>query len=65
MDTSVHEIILKKCSSCKLDLPIYDFYRDNRSKDKKARECNAGIGFFKDRIDVLSSAINYLQKNGS
>lgn len=57
METSVHEII-KKCSICKVDLPLSNFYLDNRSKDKKGRECKTCV---KRKVDLWTKE-NYDKK---
>ena len=60
-----------KCAICKTDTPYGNkgvFCVDHCHKTGKIRgllcdECNIGLGKFRDNIDYLNSAINYLKAN--
>jgi hypothetical protein len=57
-----------KCAICKLDKPDgkhLSFNVDHCHKTKKVRgilcsSCNRGLGYFKDNVELLKAAINYL-----
>ncbi len=65
----------KQCKICSIN--IHDYYKqtgkkyfdvDHSHKDNKIRDllcntCNQGIGYLKDNINTIQSALNYLKKH--
>lgn len=57
-----------RCAICKTDESgLSDWCADHCHTESKARgllcvKCNAGLGYFKDNIEYLQSAIDYLNK---
>lgn len=55
-----------KCAICShvLEKPCVDHnHKDGQIRGLLCRNCNTGLGFFKDKINTLISAINYLECN--
>lgn len=63
---------IKECEICKTSVPggqWNTFYLDHdhgtgNPRGFLCRSCNVGLGHFKDNVEVLNSAINYLKKYG-
>ena len=59
----------KKCGICRREMHWEDLCVDHDHatlafRGLLCRQCNSGLGFFKDRIESLQNAIIYLQKYG-
>lgn len=60
-----------KCKICGKELPDGEYLHVDHCKDTGeirgllCRECNIGLGLFKDNPDTLESAIEYLEENES
>ena len=54
-----------KCAICgKLDfLHIDHCHKTNKLRDLLCRQCNLGLGHFKDNISLIQKAIDYLHKH--
>jgi len=62
----------KKCAICKKELPYSNtnVHIDHNQETGKVRgilcqQCNVGLGFFQDNLDLLIAATNYLQREGT
>lgn len=44
------------------DVMVDHCHNTNRIRGLLCRRCNIGLGFFKDRVDLLSEAIQYLTR---
>ncbi|NCC41893.1 MAG: hypothetical protein EOM21_21285 [Gammaproteobacteria bacterium] len=64
----------RKCGICGISLKEYkeksnrDFSVDHNHTTNKVREllcsnCNTGLGFFKENVEILQKAINYIEKH--
>jgi len=51
-------------SSMKCDLSVDHCHGTNAFRGLLCRQCNAGIGFFKDRDELVSAAVLYLKRHG-
>ncbi len=57
--------LLKKCKECEIDKPLGEFHKKSSNRDGLRHDCikcNLGIGYFRDSIEILHNAVNYLEE---
>lgn len=57
------KICLKHVSELEFPLCVDHDHRTGKIRDLLCRECNLAIGFLKDSVDTLKSAIDYLERH--
>lgn len=66
---SIEELILEKKGKCFIcgkkdnNLCFDHCHKKNKARGFLCKKCNLGIGYFNDDVDILKSAIKYLNKD--